>query len=305
MDPKEAHSQFLARVNQYKMNTKATEERIHGTKDDIERLRRAADQYDNTTEEDTGEAAKYELLQKRDQDMTAFIDKFDESRESIISEQKTVQDTVVALLQHIGRSIEDTEHMPTQESLGEMKDAKTFKAKNLATAEKTMEALQKELKKRQNEIEILRNSEPKLAKELTSLSDAMTKMRGELGGFQDMEGLRFNFDRTQQRLQELRRGYMKRRDAMRQQVQALSAEHEQLKRSLNSHDTARDLDDMEKRLKHYERSIFELREFIEVKSRETDYENIKVSCLSVVDQLNAVVIKRSQEASGAAKYAPY
>ena len=97
---------------------------------------------------------------------------------------------------------------------------------------------------------------------------------------------------------------MKRRDAMRQQVQALSAEHEHLKRNLNSHDTARDLDDMEKRLKHYERSIFELREFIETKSRETDYEVIKGSCMGIADTLNALITKAAAEPQGA-KYAPY
>ena len=185
-----------------------------------------------------------------------------------------------------------------------MKDAKAFKEKNLATAEKTMESLQGELRKRQKEMELLRNSEPKLEKELTGLTEAMAKMRSEMNQFQDMEGLRFNFDRTQERLQELRRSYMKRRDAMRQQVQGLSVEHEHLKRNLNSHDTARDLDDMEKRLKHYERSIFELKEFIEAKSRETDFEVIKGACLGSVDKLNTLITKACQEPAGA-KYAPY
>ena len=61
---------------------------------------------------------------------------------------------------------------------------------------------------------------------------------------------------------------------------------------------------MEKRLKHYERSIFELREFIETKSRETDYDVIKGKCLGVSDKLNAIVTKICQEPAGA-KYAPY
>lgn len=304
MDPKEAHASFLGRVNQYKASTKAAEERLVSLRDECDRLRRSIEVADAPAEQDNGDAAKYELLQKRDQDMTAFIDKFDESRESIISEQRTAKETIVVLLEHIGRSIDETSNMPTQDALGEMKDARSFKEKNLATAEKTMESLKGEHRKRQKELELLRNSEPKLEKELTGLTEAMTKMRSEMGQFQDMEGLRHNFDRTQEKLQDLRRAYMKRRDAMRQQVQALSAEHEHLKRNLNSHDTARDLDDMEKRLKHYERSIFELREFIENKSRETDYEVIKGSCLGITDKLNADCIKTSQEPVGA-KYAPY
>jgi intraflagellar transport protein 74 len=58
-------------------------------------------------------------------------------------------------------------------------------------------------------------------------------------------------------------------------VQVLYAEHENVKRSLNNNETARDLDDIEKRLRHSEQKIFELKEFVESKSRETDYEAIK------------------------------
>lgn len=63
------------------------------------------------------------------------------------------------------------------------------------------------------------------------------------------------FENTQELLQNLKRGYVKRREAMRQQVQSLSAEHEAVKRSLNNHDVAKELEETEKRLKHYERYI--------------------------------------------------
>ena len=83
--------------------------------------------------------------------------------------------------------------------------------------------------------------------------------------FDDLSGLRGAFDATKQLLLDQRQSYSKRRDSMRQQVQAASMEHEAVKRSLNANDTARELDDTEKRLKHYERSIFEIREFVDSK----------------------------------------
>ena len=81
---------------------------------------------------------------------------------------------------------------------------------------------------------------------------------------------------------------------MRQQVQALSVEHESLKKTLNSSDIAREVDDTEKRLKHYERSIFELKEFVETRKRETDFEIVKSSCLKLLDNWNTTLIKRNQ-----------
>ena len=106
--------------------------------------------------------------------------------------------------------------------------------------------------------------------------------------------MRRAFDNTERHLQELKQTYVKRRDTMRQQVQAASSEHESLKKSLTAHETARELEETERRLKHNERTLFELKEFVESKSRETDYLALKSNCLRVLDVLNAINVRKSQ-----------
>ena len=81
LEPKEAHSRFVARVNEFKTGTKTMEERVKLVREEIANARRTLQDLESSSvEEDSGEAAKYELLVKRDQDMTAFIDSFDETR---------------------------------------------------------------------------------------------------------------------------------------------------------------------------------------------------------------------------------
>ena len=72
-------------------------------------------------------------------------------------------------------------------------------------------------------------------------------------------------------------------------------EHEAVKRALNANETARELDDTEKRLKHYERSIFEIREFVDSKSRETDFEQVKGACLKTCERLNQHAVRKAKE----------
>jgi len=298
MDPKEAHAQFVARVNNFKAQTKNLDDKVAQLREENAQARRALDEMDSAAsgqQDDDGDAAKYELLVKRDQEMTAFMDKFDETREGVLAEQQHAKDVIVALLEHISRGIEDSSSMPTQEAMGEMEEAKSFKEKNLATAKRTMESLQAERKKREKELELLKDSEPKLHKELASLRENISRMQFEMKNFDDIQGLRSEFEATQQQLTELRHSYIKRRDALRQQVQAANAEHESAKRLLVNHDTARELDDTEKRLKHYERTIFELKEFVDTKSRETDYEPVKANCLKILDNLNALAIRQTQQ----------
>ncbi|RYH14275.1 hypothetical protein EON65_33865 [archaeon] len=83
--------------------------------------------------------------------------------------------------------------------------------------------------------------------------------------FENIDRMRREFNETKSKLQDLRSVYIKRRDTMRGQVQSVSSEHENLKKALQNNEIARELEDTEKRLKHYERAIFELKEFVDSK----------------------------------------
>lgn len=297
LDPKEAHQRFVARVNQHKQSTKSMEETIAQLKEEIASIKRGLEEVSNVNtspEDDAKEQEKYDLLFKRDQDMTAFIDNFDETRDGVLNEQIKAKSTIVLLLEHISRTVDESSHMPTQDAVGEMQDAKTFKERNLQTAQKTMENLQAEKKKRERELETLRNSEPKLVKEINGLKDEMARLKNELNDFEDIEGVRRRYERTKVELLELHGQYIKRRDGMRQQMQSVSAENEGLKKMLASNDTARELEETERRLKQAEKVIFDLKEFIDLKSRETDYEGLKANCLKMSDSLNAAAIRANK-----------
>ncbi len=295
MDPKDAHNAFVSRVNEFKSKTKSLSDKVVHQREENARSRRELDDLDNNQEDDAGDTAKYELLVQRDKEMTAFMDKFEDTRGNLLNDQHDARQLIVALLEHISRGVEDSASMPSQQVMNDMENTKNFKEKNLATAQRTMESLQAEKRKREKEVNLLKESEPKLRKELENLQEGMTRMRAEMKDFEDVAGMRDMFDNTKKTLIDQRLSYQKRRDAMRQQVQSASMEHEAAKRALSSHDTARELDDIEKRLKHYERSIFEIREFVSSKSRETDYEAVKGKCLKIVDSINEEAIRAAQQ----------
>jgi intraflagellar transport protein 74 len=266
LDPKDAHTRFVQRVNTIKQTTKAMEDRVQSLQQEIQQTKKQLEELQASTsmagnangnnELDAEEMAKYELLQKRDQDMTSFMDNFEITKQGIFDEQRQVQYMIVALLEHIGKGIDASTALPTTEALQEMESAKQFKEKNLLTAQKTMENLVSEKKKRERELDLLRASEPKLMTELTNLREAMSKMRSEMEDFQDLDRLRREFQTTKAFLMDMKTSYLKRRDTMRQQLQSVSNEYESLKKQLNSHEIGRELDDTEKRLKHYERTIY-------------------------------------------------
>ena len=183
MDPKEAHNKFVARVNAFKSEAKSLADKAAALREENNLARRALDDMDSNQgngTDDSGDAAKYELLVKRDAEMTNFMDRFEDTRAAVLQDQKTAQDMVVRLLESISRGIEDSNNMPTQEAMSEMENTRSFKEKNMATAERTMQSLQNDKKKRERELALLRDSEPKLNKELGSLNANMQRMENEV-----------------------------------------------------------------------------------------------------------------------------
>mmetsp|Transcript_65909 Transcript_65909/g.129665 ORF Transcript_65909/g.129665 Transcript_65909/m.129665 type:complete len:600 (+) Transcript_65909:57-1856(+) len=302
LDPREANNKFTARVNDFKEGAKRMEERAAHVREEIAMAKKNLEEMDTVTEEDSAEIAKYDLLVKRDQEMTAFIDSFETTRTGILQEQQTAQDTIVLLLEDISKGLEDSASMPSMETHAEMEDAKTFKMRTLEAAKDTMKQLLVEKAKRERELDLLRTSEPKITAELSELRDKMVRMRSEMEVFQDLERMRREHENTMAKLGELKQTYIKRRDTMRQQIQGVSVEFDNLKKALASNETAKEIDETEKRLKHFERSIFELREFVDSKSRETDFEMVKANCLKVTNALNAAVIRQAQISGGGGMY---
>jgi hypothetical protein len=206
--------------------------------------------------------------------------------------------------------MEDATNLPSEVDFGDMQEQKTFKEKNLSSAKKTMEGLQAEHKKRLKDLEKLQTSEPELKAKLESTKSNIANMKQEMKDFQDIEGLRRAFESTQSLLIDHKQKYIKRRDAMRQQVQVKSAEHETVKKQLNSNDTFKNLEETEKTLKINEKTLFDLNESIESNKGMTDFESTKVVCLKLADSLNNAAIKKcsggsssnSQSANAQAKW---
>lgn len=191
----------------------------------------------------------------------------------------------------------------------------------MAAAKDTMKQLLVERAKRERELELLRTSEPTITAELADLRAKMGRMRQEMEVFGDLERMRREHEATMAKLGELKQSYIKRRDTMRQQIQGVSVEFESLKKALAANETAKEIEETEKRLKvrlclfhelcvvlsllylwgcaqHFERGIFELREFVESKTRETDYELVKASCLKITNALNQAAIRQAQQVGG-------
>lgn len=55
---------------------------------------------------------KVEVLQKRDREMSEFIEKFDQTKQEALDDQRSARSTIVGLLEHISTGLESQHHIP-------------------------------------------------------------------------------------------------------------------------------------------------------------------------------------------------
>ncbi|GMH77026.1 hypothetical protein TrRE_jg11742 [Triparma retinervis] len=299
MDPKDAHARLLDKVKEDNRKTTELENRSKEIDTEMKKgKRQIAELQTDLQERERGDKSKndthkYEKLFQRDNEMTTFLANFDKEKESTVQDQERTRQTIVALLEHISSGIGSTEDMPSQERLEEMKDEVSFKTRQLETSQQTMARLQEQRAKRIEEMDKINKLDEKIGVELTQLKEKMDGMKTEMQGFEDIEGLRNRATFTKDELEKLREKYMTRRGAIKQQVAALSAQVDANKKALVMNETSKNLTSLEQKLRHYEQNIFSLKEYVETKGRETDFETLKVDVFKMVKSLNDKAVEIS------------
>jgi intraflagellar transport protein 74 len=258
----------------------------------ISKYRDQIQQYDLDLDEAKGEQSEkkvQELLQK-DKEMQDFIDAFEETKATELEQNKKTQNTIVALLEHVSQNILRQNNMPSQSRLAEMQDDLAYKEQQMSNAHNTHERLGQELELRNMELEKINTLDTKINVELTSLNDRMKTMREELITFQNLDGLRDAAEARKKQLKVLKAHMSTHKEALKLQVQNLAAKYEARKQKLTESESASSLEALEQKLRHYEQNIFNLSEYIESKTRESEYEPLRKECESMITQLNQVVI---------------
>ncbi|OQR96489.1 Intraflagellar Transport Protein 72/74 [Thraustotheca clavata] len=308
MDPAEARNMLLARVKDDKTKMEQVEKQIASIEEENAGLKKALSEVKSELEErknegpDSNASQKYDMLYQRDQEMTIFMESFEEKKTKELENQRQSQAMIIRLLEHISIGLNRQDKMPSASKVEEMKSDLTFKERQLESAQTTKARLSMELAKRQAELEKVNTLDAKISVELSSLNSKMETMESDMEGFKNIDEMKDTHANTKQLLLRYKQQYIRRRDAMKSQVILLSNQYENIKHQLASNDTAKTLDSLEQKLRHHEQNIYHLKEFIDTKTREVEYEHVKQDCLKLLTELNTYRIKAQGVAQSSVGY---
>lgn len=237
------------------------------------------------------ESAKYELLFKRDQEMTEFIDRFPDMKGKEVAEHSRMQNTIVALLEHMAEGIDREKAMPDRAAAADMKEDLEDKTRDVKAAQVTQERLQGELGLRQVELDKIASLDSKIGEEMSTVAKRIRDMQNEMPKLRDIEGLRVAADTAKSSLYARVKEYARRRDALRQQAAGLSAEVDKRRAVLSRDPQAQAIEASESKVRAYEQTVFSLKDYLASKAGETDYSLLHAQVMQAVAELNILVQK--------------
>eukprot|EP00744_Colponema_vietnamica_P003871 GILI01005866.1.p1 GENE.GILI01005866.1~~GILI01005866.1.p1 ORF type:complete len:633 (-),score=211.40 GILI01005866.1:70-1920(-) len=296
--PAEQRDQLLFKVKEDNAEIGRIEARSSEVKAMIENYKREIREKANDLEErktDSGDQQKYELLYQKDQEMTAFIDSYEGLRREEVQLKTELEQSIVGLLEHMSRCMQKENSMPSVQQFSEMQEDVKFKKESLTNAQNTASRLKQELEVRKEELDKINTLDSKIGSELKSLNEKMAQMNGDIDSkFANPAKLRSEWEKRMKELQAQRRVLLERRDVLRQQVGFLQMGSEAKKKQLLENETHVELDSMEQKLKQYEQNVFHLRQFIESKGSESNYQAVLQNVNRTVEEINKYVIKIHQ-----------
>lgn len=284
----EQREQLLDQVKQdnkdiaiYERNIQEVEKRIRDANDEIEQLESG-----NSVSDDV---KKHQKLQEKDQEMTEFIDNFEETFKRESAAVKDAEFRIMKLLEHISKDLGRQTQLPNKEGFEELQSEVAQKERGLENAQTTAERLQQEQKMRDMELEKINNLDSKISIELNTLNERREQMKTELTTFGDIGKLKTDADTFRHDMQTRRKQLDARRKALKQQVQHISLQYDKEKKTLAASESAGTLEALEQKLRHYEQNIFHLNEFIDSKEAETDYSGVYEEVSKQVADVNELL----------------
>jgi len=285
---------LLAKVKNDNTEIVATEKSNSELKLDNERLRAQIREVQTDAQEKKDESSdqqKYEILFTKDQEMTAFIDGFADSKGEEERKLKEKQDNIERYLQNISRSLDLPQDTSPDAHLRDMEDELDFKSKQLQNSETTQNRLEGELAKREGELEKIESLDVKISSELGQVEEKMKHYEKEMvEKYDNIEDMRAQGALQLASLENSKKSLEERSFALKQQVNFLKLRYDSKRQQLQDDEAATNLEAQEQKIRQFGQTLHTLRSFISQKTSETDFRGEMAFCLDVAGQLNKLLL---------------
>ncbi|NXU34163.1 IFT74 protein, partial [Drymodes brunneopygia] len=239
---------------------------------------------------------KYKELKKKEESTDNFLETFEDLKNQELERKAQIEANIVALLEQSSRNLNHMKQISsvTNQELKIMQEDLTFKSSEMETSQSTAKNLITESQKLQVDLQKMELLEGKMVGELASLKDKIEQIKAELEVYNNLPALKASGEEKKKKLQDDKEKLTNCSHAFKKIMEPLNTEYETLKKELEENEIHVQLTNLERKWQHLEQNNFMMKEFIETKSRESDYQPIMKNARRLVKEHNKALIEALQ-----------
>eukprot|EP00899_Mesostigma_viride_P011857 jgi/Mesvir1/20672/Mv14885-RA.1 len=299
MSPEEHREQMIMKMRRDNADIARAEDQIKETQEAVSRYQAKLDAVNADIRENQGalggQTDKYQELQAKDAELQAFIDGFDGARVQQVADMEATQKSIVALLDKVAKLQAMEANMPSKKRFKEMRDELQYKTMQMENAATTQSRLQGEMEARRGELDKISSLEDKISLELKGLVERIEVMQKEIATYSEVGALKEQAAAAYKKLEKDAAALEKRSASMKVGVQDKADVYAARKAQLSESELHGALEKLEEKMRSMETNIFSMAEYIESKSRETNYKPMLADISNMVAELNVCVQKAATQ----------
>ena len=291
----EARERLLARAKADGQVIKETESRIKEVEKAISNYKKQITdlESDLKSSNDNSNKEKYELFYQKDKEMTEFIDSFEQTRKSEMEMIKQAEDNITALLERIAKLTDRRENLPSQDQVKEWESEYHFKVDKTGDSAVTLERLKAQLAERQNDLEKTKELHVRIPQQLNKINEEITRKMNELASkYNNVDKMKDEYQELIKKLQKKKDSLYCKKDTFVTMMRNLGLKLDTKKQQMEDNKIAKELKDYEQKLGMNEQTIFGLKNYIDSKGGETNYQSLVQDCKGYIDMINSVLLNR-------------
>lgn len=291
----EARDRLLAKVKEDNSVIQNTEKRIREVRKMQENYEKQIREVANTDNDDKNaeqDKQKYEILYQRDKEMSEFIDNFESMRNNELNQIRGLEGNIVKLLEEASRIQMTNTDLPSVEEFEKMKTDQAIKENQLGMAQETLIRVQQEYEQRLEELRRLDTLEESIPRQVNNLKEKMQNMQDEISNkFNNIGQARNEKERRKQKLMKDREDLSNLRPKLKEELNTVSYDYELKKQKMSLHEQYGVITDLEKKISQSENALYSMKQFIQSKTVDMDYQHLKNECVNLMLEVNSVLIK--------------
>uniref|UniRef100_A0AAR2M0C6 IF rod domain-containing protein n=1 Tax=Pygocentrus nattereri TaxID=42514 RepID=A0AAR2M0C6_PYGNA len=293
--PQEERERLLKQVKEDNQEIASMERQLTETRDKLNQLTEELRQLAMDMEDHQGERTqKYKELQKKEEEIDAYLETFDDSKAQELEHIREAQASIVSLLDHSSRMMNRLNLLSSvsPHELKSMQEDLSFKETEMQKSQSTAKGLSSESERLQQDLLKVEQLEGKVMAEMNSLKEKIQQMSEGLKTYRDLDALKAAGE--QKKMVQDKVSLTERRDTFKKIMQRMNQEHDALAAQLQENETHAQLTNLERKWQHHEQNNFVMKEFIASKGMESDYRPVMKNVTKQLAEYNKILVDALQ-----------